>query len=173
MHAQLCLTLCDPLDCSPPGSSVHGILQTRILQWVAISFSRGSSRPRNQTHISCVSCTGRQILYHLGSPKKEWFPSKVYSRPYLMHDWKQLRLLKCSFPPSQKGFKDLPLNPTFPQRALKEGNISPARSQGQGSSLGDGSNRKAISLDDGTSCHIHTHILPFNISSGTSWQSTG
>ena len=41
--AQSCPTLCDPIDCSPPGSSVHGILQARILEWVAISFSRGSS----------------------------------------------------------------------------------------------------------------------------------
>ena len=40
---QSCLTLCDPVDCSPPGSSVHGILQARVLEWVAISFSRGSS----------------------------------------------------------------------------------------------------------------------------------
>ena len=40
---QLCPTLCDPMDCSPPGSSIHGILQARILEWVAISFSRGSS----------------------------------------------------------------------------------------------------------------------------------
>ena len=44
---QSCLTLCDPVDCSPPGSSVHGILQARILEWVAISFSRISSRPRD------------------------------------------------------------------------------------------------------------------------------
>ena len=55
---------CDPMDCSPPGSSVHGISQTRILQWVAIPFSRESSQPRDGTHISCVSCIGRQILYH-------------------------------------------------------------------------------------------------------------
>ena len=47
--AQSCSTLCDTMDCSPPGSSVHGILQARILQWVAISFSRGPSQPRNQT----------------------------------------------------------------------------------------------------------------------------
>ena len=40
---QLCMTLCDPMDCNPPGSSVHGILQVRILEWIAISFSRGSS----------------------------------------------------------------------------------------------------------------------------------
>ena len=61
---QSCPTLCDPMDCSPPGSSIHGIFQARILEWMAISSSRGSSQPRNQTHISCVSCIGRQILYH-------------------------------------------------------------------------------------------------------------
>ena len=53
--AQLCLTLCDPIDCSPPGSSVHGSLQARILESVAISFSRGSSRPKDRTCVSCVS----------------------------------------------------------------------------------------------------------------------
>ena len=60
--AQSCLTLCNPMDCSPPGSSVHGILQARILEWVAISFSREASQPRDRTHASCI---GRQILYHL------------------------------------------------------------------------------------------------------------
>ena len=59
--AQSRLTLFDPVDCSPPDSSVHGISQARILEWVAISFSRGSSQPRCQTHISCV---GRWVLYH-------------------------------------------------------------------------------------------------------------
>ena len=53
--AKLCLTLLRPMDCSPPGSSVHGISQARILEWVAISFSRGSSRPRDQTHIFCIT----------------------------------------------------------------------------------------------------------------------
>ena len=53
---QLCPTLCDPMDCSPPGSSVHGIFQARILEWVAISFSRESSWPRDWTWISCVAC---------------------------------------------------------------------------------------------------------------------
>ena len=52
----LVLTLCDPMDCSPPGSSVHGILQARTLEWVAISFSRRSSRPRARTKGSCGSC---------------------------------------------------------------------------------------------------------------------
>ena len=50
--AQSCLTLCDPMDCSPPSSSVHGILQARVLEWVAISFSRRSSRPRDWTQVS-------------------------------------------------------------------------------------------------------------------------
>ena len=45
---QLCPTVFDPIDCSPPGSSVHGILQERILEWVAIPFSRGSSQPRDE-----------------------------------------------------------------------------------------------------------------------------
>ena len=52
--AQSCPTLCDPVDYCPPGSSVHGILQARVLDWVAISFSRGSSRPRGRTWVSCI-----------------------------------------------------------------------------------------------------------------------
>ena len=66
---QLCLTLCDRLDCSLPGFSAYGILQARILEWVAMASSRGSFWPRDQTHVSCVSCIGRRILYllnHLG-----------------------------------------------------------------------------------------------------------
>ena len=51
---KLCLTLCDTRDCSPPGSSIHGIFQARILEWVAISFSRGSSQPWDQTWVSCM-----------------------------------------------------------------------------------------------------------------------
>ena len=77
MHAkslQSCPTLCNPLDCSPPGSSVHAILQARILEWVSMPFSRGSSQPRDQTHLSYVSCIGRWVLNHqrhLGSPKNK------------------------------------------------------------------------------------------------------
>ena len=48
---QSCPTLCDPVDCSPPGSSVHGVLQARILEWVAISFSKGSSQPTDRTQV--------------------------------------------------------------------------------------------------------------------------
>jgi len=52
--AQLCMTLCDPMDYSLPGSSVHGIFQARVLEWVAISFSRGSSQPRDWTQVSLI-----------------------------------------------------------------------------------------------------------------------
>ena len=63
MRAQLCLFVTS-MDCSSPGSSVHGIHQARILEWVAIPFPRGFSQPKDQTYISCVSYIGRQILYH-------------------------------------------------------------------------------------------------------------
>ena len=53
--AQSCPTLCNPVNCSLPGSSVHGIFQARILEWVAISFSRGSSRPRDWTQVSHIA----------------------------------------------------------------------------------------------------------------------
>ena len=53
--AQSCLILCDPMDCSPPGSSVREIFQARILEWVAMSFSRGSSQPRDGTQVSCTA----------------------------------------------------------------------------------------------------------------------
>ena len=55
LATQSCLTFCDPMDYSPPGFSVHGILQARILQWVAIPFSKGSSWPRDQTQVSGIA----------------------------------------------------------------------------------------------------------------------
>ena len=57
-------TLWDLMDCSPPGCSIHGTFQVRLLEWVAISSSRGSSWPRDWTCVSCISCIARQILYH-------------------------------------------------------------------------------------------------------------
>ena len=59
-----CPILSDPMDSSLPGSSVHGILQTRILTWIAMPSSRGSSQPRDQTSVSHVYCTGQWVLYH-------------------------------------------------------------------------------------------------------------
>ena len=65
---------CDFMDCSLPGSSVQGIFQVRILEWVAISYPRRSSWPRDGTHISCVSCLGRWILTAAPSakPGRRW-----------------------------------------------------------------------------------------------------
>ena len=62
--AQSCPTLCDPMDYSPPGSSVHGTSKARILAWVAISFSMRFSQPSDQTHVTCLSYIGSPILYH-------------------------------------------------------------------------------------------------------------
>ena len=53
--AQSCTTFCDPMDCGLPGSSIHGIFQARILEWVALSFSRGSSRPRDGTQVGHIA----------------------------------------------------------------------------------------------------------------------
>ena len=61
---QLWVTLCNSMDCSPPGSSAHGILQARILEWLAEPSSRRSSQLRDQGRISYVSCIGRHVLYH-------------------------------------------------------------------------------------------------------------
>ena len=55
LAAQSYLTVCNPMDCSPPGSSVHGTLQARILEWVAMPFSRGASQPRDQIWVSCIA----------------------------------------------------------------------------------------------------------------------
>ena len=62
VHAQSCPIPCNPMNCSPPGSSIHGIILAGTLQWVAASFSRGSSPLRGQIHISSVSCIGRRVL---------------------------------------------------------------------------------------------------------------
>ena len=70
---QSCPILCNLMACGPPDSFVHGILQARILEWVATPSFWGSSQPRNQTHVSYVSCVGRWVLYqerHLEAPQK-------------------------------------------------------------------------------------------------------
>ena len=82
---QLCPTLRNPMDCSQLDFSDHGILQARILEWVAMPSSRGSSQLRDQTCVSYVSCIGRWVLYHqhhLGNPwgdNYDWF-SLMYGR---------------------------------------------------------------------------------------------
>ena len=67
--ARLCPVFCGPMGYSWPGSSVHGIFRASVPEWVRISYSRGSSWPRDRTCVSWVSCTGRQILYHCTTRK--------------------------------------------------------------------------------------------------------
>ena len=62
LFTQSCLTLCNPMDCNPPSSSVHGLLQARKLEWVAISFSRASSPPRDQTHLGSPELRSDSLL---------------------------------------------------------------------------------------------------------------
>ena len=110
MHAQLLshvLLFVAPCDCSQPGSSAHGIFQARVLEWVAVSFSRGSSQLRDQTLISCVSYIGRWICFffffffttsatykahcssHISSAQKRWSEQlrKVLAWPNQMWFW--------------------------------------------------------------------------------------
>ena len=72
MYAQSCLTLFNPMDCSSPGSSVHGIFQARMLEWVAISSSRGFSQPSDHTHVSCISYFGGWNLHHCATWEALW-----------------------------------------------------------------------------------------------------
>ena len=92
IHCVLCLTescptLCDPVDCSPPGSSVHRILQARILEWFAISFSRGSSQPRDGTQVSDIA-GGRFNLTRLLQTSRRWF----------MHTFLEINKPLCKMP---------------------------------------------------------------------------
>ena len=83
--AQSCPTLCDPMDCSLPSSSVHGILQDRILEWISIPFSRGSSQPRDQSRVSCITCG----LFTIWATREAPFLSKNTSNSsgFLKHMW--------------------------------------------------------------------------------------
>ena len=67
-----CLTLCDSMNCSPAGSSVHGISEAGVLQQVATFFSRGSSWPRDRICVSCISCISREVLYQLSHQWSPW-----------------------------------------------------------------------------------------------------
>ena len=83
--AQSCLTLSNPMDCNLPGSSVRGIIQARILGWVAISYSRRSSRPRDRTPVSCVSCIGRRILYQCATWEAICVIIHLFKTQYVQH----------------------------------------------------------------------------------------
>ena len=73
---QSCPTLCNPMDCSLPGSFVHGILQARILEWVTMPSSRRSSWPRDQTHVSCISCIAGRF-----------FTTEPLGKPIIYYTW--------------------------------------------------------------------------------------
>ena len=86
--AQSCLTLCNPMDCNLPGSSVCGILQARILEWVAIPFSRRSSQPRNWTLVSCTASLVTQLVKNplqCGRPGFDSWIGKIPWRSERLH----------------------------------------------------------------------------------------
>ena len=90
--AQSCQTLCYPMEYNPPGSSVHGIFQARILEWVAISFSRGSSQPRDWTQVSCI--VGR--CFNLWAKNSEWICTYPWlSVPFQGHGCKSIADRTC------------------------------------------------------------------------------
>ena len=91
---QLCPTLCDAMDCSPPGSSAHEILQAWTLEWVTVPFSRGSSKPRNQTQVYHISGkfftaepTGKPQLWLHWSPKSCFFLPPCWWSCYYFYLW--------------------------------------------------------------------------------------
>ena len=102
LGTQLCPTLCDPMGCSPPGSSVHRTSQARILEWVGLPFSRESSQPRARIQVSCIGdslLNCRWILYwlsHQGSP--QYMPPKVLLTFFLTLNMVCKYILICKIP---------------------------------------------------------------------------
>ena len=93
VHAQLCPTLCNPVDCSPSGSSVLGIFQARILEGVAAASSKGSSQPRDRTLVSCI---GRWIFYHWATSEAQHHNCNEYS--FRLHLFpKCFSFIQCSW----------------------------------------------------------------------------
>ena len=102
-------SLCSPMNCSPSGFSVHGILQTRILEWVAMFSSRGSSQPRIEIHVSCVSCIAGRFLttkppgksmYHIQRDKDKWKHGKLWVVRILF--WVLTLLCKARYSQAQR-----------------------------------------------------------------------
>ena len=138
---QSCPTLCHPGDCSPPASSVHGILQARILEWVALFSSRGSFQTRDPTCVSCVSCISRQLIYHYhyhDSPNLKYLPSESLQKYLPVPDlWQPIPVL---LPGKSHGRRSLvgcnpwgreewdttePLHFHFSLSSIEEGNDNP------------------------------------------------
>ena len=118
LHAkwlQSCPTLCNPRDCSPPDTSVHGILQSRILEWVARPSSRGSSQPRDRTQVSikhakeeaclCVPCTAGRLLPFAPSGKYN-SNLQIHYNPYQNHNGRFCKNVKA-YPKIHRNCKEL------------------------------------------------------------------
>ena len=103
--AQLCPTLCDPMGCSLPGSSVHGIFQAIVLEWIAISISRGSSQPRDRTRVSCIIdrrftvWATREVLFWADTGSNQTVPNPKWMgvftplrREFSPQDWGSTKL---------------------------------------------------------------------------------
>ena len=96
--AQLCLTLCDPMDCSPPGSSVMGILQARILEWVAMPSSRRSSQLGHQTQVSHIAGGFFTVLRHQGSSRiREWVAYPFSTESPQPRNWTRVSFIAGGF----------------------------------------------------------------------------
>ena len=89
---QSCLTLWNPMDCSPPGSSVHGISQARTLEWVTVFFSRGSLQPRDGTPFSCI---GRWVLYDWATREAPHTYIYTYMYVCIYNEWVYTRFFNC------------------------------------------------------------------------------
>ena len=92
--AQSCPSLCNSTDCSPPGFSVHGILQARIMGWIAIPFSRGSSWPRGQTLVSCIAgrfftiwATGKSFSMYMDDTYWEYMPKNTKTSEFFFDNY--------------------------------------------------------------------------------------
>ena len=115
--ARLCLTLCDPMDCSPPGSSVHGTLQARIQEWVAISFSRAFSWPRDWSCIFYVSSIGTSATWEALTVTQ--FSSVQLSHVRLFAaPWTAAHQTSLSFTISQSLLKLMPIESVMPSNHL-------------------------------------------------------
>ena len=108
----VCPTLCNPIDCSPPSSSVHGIFQAKILDWVATSYPRGSYRSWNWR----ISCIGRLILYHWTTREALWYmrgtPKLIYTRP----PWNRQSEMETDGASALVVWKENPLSCAWPQQ---------------------------------------------------------
>ena len=131
--ARSCLTVCNPMDCSPPGPSVHGILQASILEWAIIPFSRGLSQPRDGTQVSCIAGRFFTILSHQGS--QVWGGGCLFCltttqrmKPSYDYNWKPRMFVRTSaprsvssrsYPPKDTGLLEALLGFSAPQSRLK------------------------------------------------------